>query len=379
MVKKSMLTEPERILIQRTIDKVRREDLGTSGRPAVGPDIKQTPDIILARTPSGGIPPLIVGSDVGTFNDGLDDTPGGQAGCQLYQISAGALKLMDLPPQYVWNMSSDGIPGNVWVYVARDKFGEWHVLSVATPSTSGVVTNYKNRCTWTSDSEVEGTGGVSGALQPPGNPVGNWPTTMTAVPNIVYALPIVIGNSPQASFSLGGGLLNLAVHLQTAGSTGAECRIALYKNDSINAGVGGWLLAPGSQTGDLLFECAITLDSTALEVFPGYEYGGPEGDPDIPLDPGVYWLCIVFKEVDTMPVVGACSTDRMLSLYGASDVEFPVEFMDSWNVPFGMTLQNGVAQASYTYGPFSTNLTWVGYGVSPIVGTQTVPMPLMNY
>lgn len=92
-----------------------------------------TPEVYIARTPSGGILALSEGAITGTGSLAwVDDVPG-QAICQIYKLnSSRAFNRVDGLTRTVFNLATALIPGNAWIIVQRDKFGAWFADSAQT-------------------------------------------------------------------------------------------------------------------------------------------------------------------------------------------------------------------------------------------------------
>jgi len=96
------------------------------------------PETYFAKTPSGGIPGLNSGdSGTGTASSHQGPDVPGQATCDIYRliynIATGNKELIltgiHKPP--VFNLSSSAVPGDTYVGVTRDKYGDWFVITGA--------------------------------------------------------------------------------------------------------------------------------------------------------------------------------------------------------------------------------------------------------
>lgn len=102
--------------------------LTTINRPAVelGPD-SQSPQLYIARTPTNGIP----GLNAHVQGTASDDEPG-EAECEIYQVMRYQNPVVLNPTaandRTVYNLSTDPVPGDSWVIIARDGFGSWIAL-----------------------------------------------------------------------------------------------------------------------------------------------------------------------------------------------------------------------------------------------------------
>lgn len=103
-----------------------------------------TPEVYVAKAPAGGIPKLIgawddidQGTGTGT-NPLFFDQPGFAQNVQCYRAvlqtnSKGSY--YDLQPisglvKTVLNLSRTAVPGDSWILIERDKFGDWYVTDV---------------------------------------------------------------------------------------------------------------------------------------------------------------------------------------------------------------------------------------------------------
>lgn len=102
----------------------------TERRPHVPEELGSTPDVYIARTPSGGIPALTLAPGTGSTGADIEDEPG-QAECDIYRvITSGADEIL-VPVESlfktVYNLSTTAVSGQTWVKVIKDKFGTWLV------------------------------------------------------------------------------------------------------------------------------------------------------------------------------------------------------------------------------------------------------------
>lgn len=116
-------------------------------RPPFNPDspsldTNSTPEVYVCRVPEGGLPALSlaevldsVGTSTGTdmggggdFGDSLYQVHG--AYCAVYQVENidGVLREVPGNTPYVYNLSSEIIPEDTWILVARDNYGDWFAV-----------------------------------------------------------------------------------------------------------------------------------------------------------------------------------------------------------------------------------------------------------
>lgn len=104
----------------------------------------QAPETYLARTPAGGIRPIIIDDETGTgtqfgtgsfFGTGTGAYPG-YADCTICRV--GFVGPEDLPKlevldfdRRVYNHTDEIIPANSWILITRDKAGHWYVAGNA--------------------------------------------------------------------------------------------------------------------------------------------------------------------------------------------------------------------------------------------------------
>ena len=153
MAKSRGLTEPEIKAIKETMDKVRRlQPYGPSNRPHIPDQLEQSQDVYLARTQSSGLQPAVAGDISGTgsgsvssslWQSGLADTlpdalDPSQNCCQVYWVLDNKLQEAPFSPVCVWNMDYSWVPGDCWVWISRDKYGAWFLVSVLSPMAAWV-------------------------------------------------------------------------------------------------------------------------------------------------------------------------------------------------------------------------------------------------
>lgn len=147
MPKGFFLSEADRDELQALLEEFRGRRLNTTGRPRPGEDlIIQAPELYAALTPIDGIPGLSADLNFGTGTGsgtgtgiGEGNTPG-VAECAIYRLveTHGVNDLTDADfTRDVFNLGESAIPGDTWILVARDKFGDWWALPMATAATGG--------------------------------------------------------------------------------------------------------------------------------------------------------------------------------------------------------------------------------------------------
>lgn len=214
-------TESEARLLREMVADYKHRRQNTGGRSRTDWDEHQAPETYIALTPAGGIFPVMESEDTGSAF-GEDDEPS-SAVCQIYRLTSGKLNAIYGLTKTVYNLSNSYIPGESWIAVTRDKFGNWFVASTtnslfnAGPSL-GVVTdvcNSGNGVPWTYYPHLE-TWYAAGVTETPGGS----PAGMIPGANTLWAIPIPPGP---------GGVINgLAVYLTVAGSGAA--RLGIYSN-----------------------------------------------------------------------------------------------------------------------------------------------------
>jgi hypothetical protein len=194
---------------------------------------------------------------------------------------------------------------------------------------------------------ANGTGGI----YVPGRPIGNWQTSVTAVPNVTYGYPM--GPFPQ------GRLLSfIGLFVMTTGSAGALARVVIYSWGAFDGAPSTVIL----DSGDI--DC-----SSFANSWVGLFYSSP-----VTLPPGFYCMTMQFNSVASMPVVLACNTNNLCAagpaLLGMAHNGYEA-------------LVGGLPQSTFGYfqsipygtyiipGPFNP----VTGGAGPILGTQTIPLP----
>lgn len=130
MAKGYVLSENDREALKRFMDRTKGGRIN-SGRDWEEENDHQAPEVYVARTPTGGIPQLDEGSGVGTGTSATDSP--GRANCDIYRVKryGDVPELEDVPnfSKLVYNLAGDLIPGNQWVIVVRDKYGDWFVVN----------------------------------------------------------------------------------------------------------------------------------------------------------------------------------------------------------------------------------------------------------
>jgi hypothetical protein len=87
-------------------------------------------DVYVALTPPQGIPArteelTVTGTGTGTgTGPDIGDFPG-QADCSVWQLMSGEMWPSAMDDLTVYNFSESPIPGNIWILIHKDKFGDW--------------------------------------------------------------------------------------------------------------------------------------------------------------------------------------------------------------------------------------------------------------
>lgn len=110
------LSAEDAVLLQRLIDRVRRDPPRTGSTPGEGEDYL-TPEVYLAKAPAGGLP----AADAGAF---------GQATCDLYRAGADGVLTSTGLTKLLLNPGS-AVAADATVLAVRDKFGTWLALPVS--------------------------------------------------------------------------------------------------------------------------------------------------------------------------------------------------------------------------------------------------------
>lgn len=96
-----------------------RRRLGDDGSGGSASD-----EVLLVRSPEGGIPALSTAGTTGTGSaDATDDTPG-SATCDVYRTVSGRPRVTGVRV-LVYNYSQLAIPAGMWVKAAKDRWGTW--------------------------------------------------------------------------------------------------------------------------------------------------------------------------------------------------------------------------------------------------------------
>lgn len=128
------LNESDKGLLDEVIaDYLRRNPPPVPRRPK---ELGQAPEVLLVRTPEGGIPALSTAGTTGTsYEDAEDDTPGA-ADCPIYTAveddngtgtDLPTFSVQRIPNRtiLVVNMSTVALPAGQWLLAHRDRFGTW--------------------------------------------------------------------------------------------------------------------------------------------------------------------------------------------------------------------------------------------------------------
>ncbi len=133
------LTPKDIRLLNNIIERERNRAVNTRGRGYLEDEARgQSPEIYIARVPTGGIPALSEGPGTGSGSgtgplEIADDIPG-EAECNIYRLltnDAGVPRLegIDGLTRIVYNLCTVDIDEYQWVLVVKDKFGSWFVIN----------------------------------------------------------------------------------------------------------------------------------------------------------------------------------------------------------------------------------------------------------
>jgi hypothetical protein len=139
MAKGYFLTEADRKALAELVLSQRGRVRSTTGRPNVPEEESFAPETYIAKTPPEGIPAAT--EPVGT---GSGELLPGSAACNIYKVvyDEGTPTLQSIGiERTVLNLSvtsvetgtgeeTGDIAGDIWIPVARDKFGDWLALGV---------------------------------------------------------------------------------------------------------------------------------------------------------------------------------------------------------------------------------------------------------
>lgn len=125
------LTAEDHGMLKHLIQQLRANPgiLNTRNRPQIERERNtEASQLYVARTPEDGIPGVIT-NDIGTASD---DEPG-EATCEIYQVmryqNPIVLAATAANDRLVYNISTEAIPGDSWIIVAKDAFGTWVAIS----------------------------------------------------------------------------------------------------------------------------------------------------------------------------------------------------------------------------------------------------------
>lgn len=119
----NVLSDADIALLKEHVNRLRNQRLN--------PPVRQPPievysgnrDVLIASTPDGGIPAI------------SGYLPGGGVECDVYQFVEGAGNEIEYlgVTKVVYNLSTNAIPGNIWILIVKDKFGVWFTTGVPQP------------------------------------------------------------------------------------------------------------------------------------------------------------------------------------------------------------------------------------------------------
>jgi len=134
MAGRYLLSEDDIRVLKQVVNAWRDTIGNTQLRGQISDQSMQTPDVYVARTPSGGI--SAVTEETGTA---IEDHPG-SADCDLYRIveTGGDVNLIPLQTttRTVYNLGNSSIDGDEWILVQKDPFGYWFTSGVISGGSS---------------------------------------------------------------------------------------------------------------------------------------------------------------------------------------------------------------------------------------------------
>lgn len=315
-----------------------------------------TPEVYVALTPSGGIPALAEGSDVGTAF-GAGDTPG-SASCQIYQrLPDGTLQVITGLTRTVYNLSESAVDGTSWVLVVRDKYGNWYTLPAAPESVpcpppppapgTGTTPTGIYYC-------VNGEAVIAGTKPPAVYDCGPFDykpdcTTCTPIgagsgPNIAdataYADPYTVGNT-------------ITLNLSKTGAVVGTVQWTIGPTDISYGSIDGWVDSGSGNT----FAPTIRFDATTAEYEVSFlvqisDDGVPGSHNELLITRTVYPSAVstrvgtgtlddndAYQLTQVNPPVGGFTLTIRVSALGRKLLPFPIENIGSG--PLYLTQQSG--------------------------------------
>ncbi len=120
------LTAEDRAMVQDALRRLTAMSRTTSGRPDASRNDRDditAPEVYIAKTPRGGIPPLTCdGCLTGTGTNIV----AGSAMCPIWRVlDGGNVRLVYGQFKRVYNIGFSAVPGNAFTTVERDKYGTW--------------------------------------------------------------------------------------------------------------------------------------------------------------------------------------------------------------------------------------------------------------
>jgi hypothetical protein len=227
------------------------------------PDDMPSPEVYVARTRSGGIPALSIGSDTGTGTGSelADDVPG-SAICDIYstqETSPGNFSLHHIYglSKRVFNLSGTAIDGHEWIIVHKTKGGYWYVEHREVSSQSSVTISRSKQNATTFAITADNT----------------WQDVGAVVPDIVlpsagtYLIYMNASGRARCSAAPDGGLIAVRLYSETNGDIvlGESLVTATQVVNVTNY---------GSAAGSIIFtrNAALTPDTIRMEA---YRQAGP--------------------------------------------------------------------------------------------------------
>lgn len=130
MAKAYILSQKDLDILKDVVQSVRNRRVNMTNRYGPYSDNGPSTDIYVALTPDEGISRLETVFNGPGENHGDGDKPG-YADCTIVQLveTSGefSLETIEGKTERIYNLSDAKIPGNIWILVAKDKYGRWYV------------------------------------------------------------------------------------------------------------------------------------------------------------------------------------------------------------------------------------------------------------
>lgn len=126
------LTDSDIAVLRLLVADYRARVRNTTGRPAPEDEGYLPPEVYVAKTPAGGIGPVVNEDMTGTgTGTGTADEPG-YADLDIWRLlrdtdNRWKLRRATAGRKRVYNLGTSSVSGDTWVLVLRDKHGQWYV------------------------------------------------------------------------------------------------------------------------------------------------------------------------------------------------------------------------------------------------------------